>query len=271
MIIITLTKNSANTISQTAESLKHQSFKDFNWIIVDDNSSDNTISLIKSFEIDNTKIINGPDTGIFNAYNFVLDYIKINKIDDIIFFIHSDDLLYDNQTLETVNAIFEKHKPDCLFGNIAYFNKDNSNLFRFWNSSIKSKQIKIDENFYKISKLSHKDLIYGYSFPHNSFFFDSKMIEKLPYYSTKYPFCSDYLWSLKVLLSNNLNFYFYDNYLIKMKYGGMSTTYKNLIKQQIFDFKIIKDVFYSFHKSNLICFFTLIMKKLRKLKQFFKK
>lgn len=271
MVIITLTKNSEKTISKTAESLKSQSYKDFNWIIIDDGSTDNTISLIKNYQINNTKIINGPNLGIFNAYNFALDYLKKNKIDDIVFFIHSDDLLYNHQTLKNVFEIFQKHRPHCLFGNIAYFNKDDSNLFRYWNSSIKSKQIKIDENFYKISKLSHKDLIYGYSFPHNSFFFDSKIVEKLPYYSTKYSFCSDYLWSLEAMLSNNIDFYFYNNYLIRMKYGGMSTTYKNLIKQQIFDFKIIKDVFYSFHKSNLICFFTLIMKKLRKLKQFFKK
>ena len=37
------------------------------------------------------------------------------------------------------------------------------------------------------------------------------------------------------------------------------------------DFKIVRDIFYPFHKSNLICFFTLAMKKIRKIKQFFKK
>ena len=73
------------------------------------------------------------------------------------------------------------------------------------------------------------------------------------------------------MLSSDIDFYFYDKYLIKMKFGGMSTTYKNIIKQQLYDFRIIKDVFYPIHKSNIICFVTLIMKKLRKVKQFFKK
>ena len=50
----------------------------------------------------------------------------------------------------------------------------------------------------------------------------------------------------------------------------MSTTYKNIIKQQIYDFKIVKDIFCPIHKSNFICFFTLAMKKCRKIKQFLK-
>jgi hypothetical protein len=73
------------------------------------------------------------------------------------------------------------------------------------------------------------------------------------------------------MLSHEIEFYFYDKYLIKMKHGGMSTTYKNFIKQQIYDFKIIKDVFYSSNNSYLICFFILVMKKIRKLHQFFRK
>ncbi len=269
MLIITLTKNSEKTISKTADSLLEQTFKNLNWIIIDDNSVDNTINIIKEYKSIDTKILNGPNVGIFEAYNFALDYLKKNNIKDIVFFIHSDDQLFNNRTLEDVNEIFKKYNPHCLFGNIAYFKENNSKLYRFWNSSYKKKQNKLNDNFFKISKFSHKDLIYGYSFPHNSFIFDSKIIDKLPYYSTKYPFCSDYLWSLRAMLSNDIDFYFYDKYLIKMKYGGMSTTYKNIFKQQIYDFKIIKDVFYVSHRSNLICFFTLIMKKLRKLKQFF--
>ena len=85
MIIFTLTKNSEKTISKTAESLKYQNYKNFSWIIIDDNSTDNTINLIKNYQINNTKIINGPNLGIFNAYNFALDYLKKNKLNDIIF------------------------------------------------------------------------------------------------------------------------------------------------------------------------------------------
>lgn len=271
MIIITLTKNSEKTISQTAESLKNQNFQNFSWIIVDDNSTDKTIDMIKTFKTLNTKILNGPNLGIFSAFNFAIDYLKKNNIKDIIFFIHSDDQLFNNKTLENVNEIFRKYNPQCLFGNIAYFMEKNSKLYRYWNSSYKSKQIELDKNFYKITKFNYKDLVYGYSFPHNSFFFNADIVDRLPYYSTKYPFCSDYLWSLEVMLSSKIDLHFYDKYLIKMKYGGMSTTYKNLIKQQIYDFKIIKDIFYKFHRSFIICLLTLIFKKLRKLKQFLKK
>ena len=271
MVIVTLTKNSAKTISSTASSLSDQTFKDFHWIIVDDKSTDSTLNIIKKYTSISMTILDGPNQGIFPAYNFVFDYLKKKNIEDTIFFIHSDDQLFDNKTLENVDRIFKKYNPQCLFGNIAYFKENNSKLYRFWNSSLKNKQVKVGDNFFKFSKVTHKDLIYGYSFPHNSFFFNSKIINNLPYYSTKYPYCSDYLWSLEAMLFSKIDFYFYDKYLIKMKFGGMSTNYKNIIKQQIYDFKIVRDIFYPFHKSNLICFFTLAMKKIRKIKQFFKK
>ena len=135
MLIITLTKNSEKTISKTAQSLSSQTFKDFNWIIVDDNSKDNTINIIKEYKSIKTQILNGPNIGIFEAYNFALDYLKKNNIYDIIFFIHSDDQLFNDKTLEDVNEIFKIYNPHCLFGNIAYFKNESSKLYRFWNSS----------------------------------------------------------------------------------------------------------------------------------------
>tara|TARA_B100000959_G_C14709148_1_gene512139 strand:+ start:269 stop:502 length:234 start_codon:yes stop_codon:yes gene_type:complete len=76
MFIITLTKDSEKTIFQTAESLKNQNIKNFNWIIVDDDSNDSRINIIKSYQTLKIKILNSPNLGIFNAYNFTLDYIK---------------------------------------------------------------------------------------------------------------------------------------------------------------------------------------------------
>ena len=51
MIIITLTKNSSKTILDTIKSLENQSLKDIFWMILDDQSTDNTISLIKNSKI----------------------------------------------------------------------------------------------------------------------------------------------------------------------------------------------------------------------------
>ena len=79
MVIVTLTKNSAKTISSTASSLSDQTFKDFHWIIVDDKSTDSTLNIIKKYTSISMTILDGPNQGIFPAYNFVFDYLKKKK------------------------------------------------------------------------------------------------------------------------------------------------------------------------------------------------
>lgn len=269
MIIITLTKNSEKFILKTSQSLSYQTFKNIHWIILDDNSNDNTLKIIKKSKIKKVEIIHGPDKGIFSAYNYILNNLKKRKLNDIIFFIHSDDILFDRNTLKNINDFFTKYNPDCLFGNIAYFKKNSSNLFRFWNAGYKKKQTLITDKFYKLDHFKYKDLLLGYSFPHVTFFFNSKIIKKIPMYPNKYPMCGDYYWSLETLLSKKIRFYFYDNFIIKMRYGGISTSYKNLIKQQYYDFMIIKDFFFKKHQSFFLCVVTFIFKKMRKIIQFF--
>ena len=51
MIVITLTKNSSKTISDTIKSIKNQTLKKIKWFVIDENSTDNTISLVKSAKL----------------------------------------------------------------------------------------------------------------------------------------------------------------------------------------------------------------------------
>ena len=142
MIIITLTKNSSKTILETIKSLEKQNLKDIFWMILDDQSTDDTIDLINDSKIKH-EIINIDTKGLFFAYNRAINILKERKIDDIIFFLHSDDLIYDNETLQIVKNKFEKHDISSLIGNIVYFSDNQNKFFRNWNSDFKSKQKKI--------------------------------------------------------------------------------------------------------------------------------
>lgn len=51
--IITPTFNRAKTLPKVFESLLHQSFKDFLWIILDDGSTDNTSTVVENFQLFN--------------------------------------------------------------------------------------------------------------------------------------------------------------------------------------------------------------------------
>ena len=66
--IITVSYNSEKTISETLQSVAIQTYKDFEHIIIDGNSSDNTISICNSFP-HVSKIIYEPDNGLYDAFN----------------------------------------------------------------------------------------------------------------------------------------------------------------------------------------------------------
>ena len=268
MIIVTLTKNSSKTILETIKSLEKQNLKDIFWMILDDQSTDDTIDLINDSKIKH-EIINIDTKGLFFAYNRAINILKERKIDDIIFFLHSDDLIYDNETLQIVKNKFEEHDISSLIGNIVYFSDNKNKFFRIWNSDFKSKQIKISNKFYKFSKFSKKDLLFGWSFPHTSFFFHSKILNYLPKYDENYTTSSDYGWSVEIMLQNKFDIFYFDKNLIKMRSGGTSTNLSNVLKQTISDFKIIKKIFFRNYFDIFLCCFILFFKKFRKMRQFF--
>ena len=267
MIIVTLTKNSSATIDSTIESIKIQKFKDLVWYVIDGGSKDDTLNKVKKSNLD-FKIINLQSKGIFKAYNVILDHFRVIELNDVIFFLHSDDLLYSSSTLSKVNKVFANHNVDALFGNIVYFKNNQKNYFRKWKSENIKKQIQINGNLHKLKKIKKNDLIFGWSFPHSSFFFHSKVLGKLPKYYENFDTSSDYAWSIEILLQNNLDIYYLDENIIKMRAGGISTKISNIAKQGKTDFLLIKKIFYRKFRDIFFCIIVLFSKKIRKLKQF---
>jgi glycosyltransferase len=265
MIIVTLTKNSALTVNDTIQSIKEQTIKNLFWFVFDDKSIDSTVDKIKKSQIPH-KVFYTNSKSIYEVWNSALKLIKKKKIDDIIFFLASDDVISSKNILENVEKLFKKYPVDLLYGNISFFRKNQKKIFRKWNAEFNEKQISITDSLYRLKKMSKKDLVRGWIFPHNSLFFNSKIISNLNYYDIKYKISADYLWSLKLLLKNNLKIYFLNKNIINMRYGGASTKIKNIFNVFIEDWKIL----YVFYNKNLIyVIFTIFCKKIRKINQFF--
>ena len=267
MIILTLTKNSSKTINDTIYSIENQSLKNIKWIIFDDNSNDDTLDKINYSSIDK-EIIKINSSGLFNAYNISYDFLSKRNYNDLIFFLHSDDVIYNNYVLEKVVFQFNKYQLDSLFGNVSFFKKNQFKFFRTWKNKENISKL-IDNDLFLIKKFQKKDLLNGWSFSHTSFFFHSRILNLLPRYDEDYEFCSDYGWILDIMLQNKFNIYYYNLNVIKMRYGGKSTKIKNLIINTFIDYLILRK---RFLKSFIDFFFiltVLLAKKLRKISQFF--
>ena len=112
--IITVTKNSEKFLLQNILSVKSQNYRNFEHIIVDGNSIDNTIKIINSHKRSVKLIKNKNDRGLYHAMNVGIK----NSTGDIIGILNSDDIYFKN-TLKIVNQYFNRHKDlDFLFGSV---------------------------------------------------------------------------------------------------------------------------------------------------------
>jgi len=93
--IIIPTYNSSATISVALNSIIKQSYQNFEVIIVDGLSNDNTISIISQFQDDRIKIFSEKDKGVYDAMNKGINYANGKWI----YFMGSDDYFYDNTIL----------------------------------------------------------------------------------------------------------------------------------------------------------------------------
>ena len=67
--IITINYNDAEGLQKTMDSVLEQSWKSFEYIVVDGKSSDNSVAVIESCDYKNLKWISEKDSGIYNAMN----------------------------------------------------------------------------------------------------------------------------------------------------------------------------------------------------------
>lgn len=124
--IFTPTYNRANTITRTYKSLVNQTCKDFEWLIVDDGSTDNTEVLVQEW-IENTEIsiryVKQSNGGKYRAYNNGLQLAK----GEFFFCVDSDDWLPTN-AIEVILSYAEILRRDAtLAGIIALkLNKDET-------------------------------------------------------------------------------------------------------------------------------------------------
>lgn len=116
--VFTPTYNREKELLDLYNSLLTQKDVDFEWLIVDDGSKDNTKKMIKKLQTDkkiNINYIYKDNGGKQSAYNCGLDH----ALGDVFICIDSDDILMDN-VLYKIKSDFDKIKDDYKIGGIAY-------------------------------------------------------------------------------------------------------------------------------------------------------
>jgi len=109
--VITIAFNSEKYITECIKSIKQQTYKNFEHIILDCGSSDNTLQKIKSQQYKNLKLITYKKCGLSEARNYAINKSK----GDIIAILDSDDISTKKRLAKT-KEIFKKNKKLALLG-----------------------------------------------------------------------------------------------------------------------------------------------------------
>lgn len=109
--------NTEEYISDCLDSILSQTYKNFEVIIVDDGSTDNSFNIVKNYQKnnDNITVLHIGNSGVSAARNLGIQLAK----GEFLFFVDSDDTLYDHCLLSFVNEYTDKNL-DLLVGGGRY-------------------------------------------------------------------------------------------------------------------------------------------------------
>ena len=215
--IITTTKNSAQTIEATLRSVAEQSYQQFEYIIVDGASNDNTMNIIDRYRPIISQLICEPDNGLYDALN---KGIKVAR-GEYIGILNSDDVYASKTTLEQIVEILTTNSVDALYGDVTYFEgADPHRMSRYYSSS----------HFYP-SRLK-----WGLMPAHTSLFLKADIFQRYGYYKTDYKIAADFEFMCRIFKDQSLHYHYIEDVLIRMKSGGVSTknfTHKFIIQNEL--------------------------------------
>jgi len=129
--IITVTLNSEQYLENTITSVINQTYPFIEYIIVDGQSTDRTLDIIKKYEHFITRWISEPDSGITEAMNKGIAMAS----GDFILFLHSDDYLLEENSIEKAINFMNNSNED-IFAFSVVFSQENCTqkiIPRGWN------------------------------------------------------------------------------------------------------------------------------------------
>lgn len=177
--IITITFNAANELPATLASVKAQTFTDYEHLIVDGKSKDNTVELARNSGIANMRITSEPDRGLYDAMNKGIR----QATGKYLIFLNAGDAFHAPETLKQIaETITANHYPDIVYGQTQLVDAERK--------FVGMRHLTAPEH------LTFDCFKHGMLVCHQAFIAKRELAEM---YDLKYRFSADYEWCLRCL------------------------------------------------------------------------
>lgn len=206
--------NSEKYLREAIESILKQTYKDFEFIIINDGSTDSSLNIIKEYEgIDKRiKVLSRENRGLIYTLN---EGLRISK-NKYIVRMDSDDISTIDRFKKQVEYMEKNKNIDLSGGRIKLFGNDD----------VYSKNKSLNAEFDIYKDKVNEDLIIknGCSVVHGTFIFRKEIIDQLSGYDSRYKFAEDLYFQIK-LLEGGKHISFMDEMLLQCRehYGSKSS------------------------------------------------
>ena len=216
--VITVCYNAADTIESTILSVLNQSYSNIQYIIIDGNSTDDTMVIINKYANKISKVVSESDKGLYDAINKGIALAD----GEVIGILNADDVFFDSSTMTKIIKHFEYDTNiNSVIGDIAFIN-GNKKILRYYSSKYWTTL------FFR----------FGIMPPHPSFYCRRDLFTKYGNYRTDFKIAADFELLLRFILIKKVNYKYISNIIVLMKPGGLST--KNIYSHIIITNELLK-------------------------------
>lgn len=204
--IVTATYNSGATLRDTMESVLAQDYDDFEHIIVDGGSKDNTLDIVRELEPrykGRLRWISEPDHGIYDAMNKGVMMAE----GDVVGLLNSDDFYTSCDVLSTVNR--EIREYDAVYGDVHYVDAvDVSKTVRYYSSA----------------SFRRWKMRLGFMPAHPSFYCRRTVYTRFGLFDLNYKIAADFEQLLRLIFVNRIFTKYIPKDFVTMRMGGASSS-----------------------------------------------
>lgn len=206
--IVTVTYNSAATLRDTIESVLKQQYQDYEYLVIDGGSKDNTVEIIQEYApkfAGRMRWVSEKDKGMYDGINKGIRMAT----GDVVGIINSDDFYHRTDIFNLIAESFEKN-PDvqAIYGDVRFVNPTN---------------LEKTVRYYSSKSFKPWKFRWGWMPAHPTFFTYRGNFEKYGYYQYDYHIAADYELLTRFLYTNKVPSLYIPVDFMKMRIGGRST------------------------------------------------
>lgn len=212
--IITVCYNAQDTIANTISSLLGQNCDDYEYIVKDGKSSDNTLDITNSLVKESNKvhIVSEEDNGIYDAMN---EAVKMAQ-GEYIYFLNAGDRFAEKDILTRIKNELSIKQADVIYGNIIQLHDDNRAIIRKYSNICRNR-------LYFLS---------GDCICHQAMFARRELFDSQNF-DTSYKVCADREWQL-FNITRNKTFHYIDANIANVLTTGFSTAHQNAYEEETY-------------------------------------